>query len=241
MGGISTKVRFKRTINRDLVKIGDKTERTSTSWPDLDVTIGKFKTLPLIKGPVNKLIDIFAPRTGYSREKSEDFILSLGRPLSETESQDFNPLLGVNFKLFKALSLSATYGLDKKKAVRYNQSTGGVSSRTESKQRSITVTSRYSFRAPGGLKLPLFGKMKISSTMNLELNVRHTTNESQSANGDNPLRPSADKSDLMVTPVISYDFSTQIKGGLTATWQDTKDGERKSHVRMLQIWAEIRF
>ncbi len=241
LGGISTKVRFKRTINRDLVKIGDKSERTSTSWPDLDVTIGKFKTLPLIKGPVNKLIDIFAPRTGYSREKTEDFILSLGRPLSETESEDFNPLLGVNFKLFKALSLSATYGLDKKKAVRYNQSTGGVSSRTESKQRSITVTSRYSFRAPGGLKLPLFGKMKISSTMNLELNVRHTTNESQSANGDNPLRPSADKSDLMVTPVISYDFSTQIKGGLTATWQDTKDGERKSHVRMLQIWAEIRF
>jgi hypothetical protein len=83
--------------------------------------------------------------------------------------------------------------------------------------------------------------MKITSTMNLELNVRRTTNQSESAIGDNALQKAADKSDLMVTPVVSYDFSTQIKGGLTATWQDTKDGNRTSHVRMLQIWAEIRF
>ncbi|MBK7141654.1 MAG: cell surface protein SprA [bacterium] len=241
LGGLSTKVRFRRTISRDLVKIGDRAERTSTSWPDLDVTIGKFKTLPLIKGPVNKFIDVFAPRFGYSRETTEEMNLSLGKLLSESESEDFNPLLGVNFKLFRSLSLSATYGLDKKKGTRYNQSTGDITSKTESTQRSITVTSRYSFRSPGGLKLPFFGKMKITSTMNLELNVRHTKSESKSAIGENDLQSSADKSDMMITPVISYDFSTQIKGGLTGTWQDTKDGTRKSHVRMLQIWAEIRF
>jgi hypothetical protein len=241
LGGITTKVRFKRTINRDVVKVGDLGERTSTSWPDLDVSIGKFKSLPFIKKPVNKLIDIFSPRTGYNRETTKEMNLTYGRVLSETESEDFNPLVGVNFKLFKALSLSASYGLDKKKATRYNPSTFEVTSRTVTRQKSITVTSRYSFRAPGGLKLPLFGKMKITSTMNLELNVRRTTNQSESAIGDNALQKAADKSDLMVTPVVSYDFSTQIKGGLTATWQDTKDGNRTSHVRMLQIWAEIRF
>ncbi|MCM2271470.1 MAG: cell surface protein SprA [candidate division Zixibacteria bacterium] len=241
MGGISTKVGYKKTVSRDLIRVGDKNERTSTSWPDLDITIGKFKTLPLIKGPVNKVIDIFAPRTGFSRQTTEDFNLSRGFATSKTESRDYNPLVGVNFKLFRSLSLSASYGVTKQEAKRYSQANGEILNHTRSTQKSMTVTSRYSFRAPGGLKLPLFGKMKITSTMNIELNVRRTLNSSESSSAGGPFQNANEKSDMMISPIISYDFSTQIKGGLTAQWQDTKDGTRKSHVRMLQIWAEIRF
>jgi hypothetical protein len=241
LGGISTKVGFKRTISRDLIRVGDKSERTSTSWPDLDISIGKFKTLPLLKKPVNKIIDIFAPRTGYNRETSEDLNLSKGFVLSQTESKDYNPLLGVNFKLLRSLSLSASYSISKQEAKRFSQANGEILNHTRSTQKSVTVTTRYSFRAPGGLKLPLFGKMKITSTMNLELNVRRTLNTSESSSAGGPFQNANEKSDMMISPIISYDFSTQIKGGLTAQWQDTKDGTRKSHVRMLQIWAEIRF
>lgn len=241
LGGISTKVGYKRSETRDVIRVGNLGRRVSTQFPDLQITITKFKTLPLIKGPINKLIDIFAPRTGYSRDVAEEHNATAGFMTSKIESKNFNPLIGVNFKLFRSLSLSTSFQKSEQRAERFNPTNGDIQTDTRGTQRSITVTSRYSFRAPGGFTLPLFGKVKVTSTMNIELNVRKSTSESETSNDGIQFIKADSKSDLMISPVISYDFSQQLKGGITAQWQDTKDIQRTSHIRMLQIWAEIRF
>ncbi|RKX17448.1 MAG: hypothetical protein DRP51_10825, partial [Candidatus Zixiibacteriota bacterium] len=52
-----------------------------------------------------------------------------------------------------------------------------------------------------------------------------------------------DETNFVVTPTISYSFSSQINGGLTGKWQTTNNvaQNRKSNVRELRIWVEIRF
>jgi cell surface protein SprA len=240
LGGITTDVKYRRGMSRDLARQGSASKRVSTVWPDLAISINKFSFLPLIKGPVNKFIDVFRPRTGYNRETKETIDLEKGFLTDKSVSTDQNPLLGVEFRLFRALSMSASYTLQKTQSVQYNLATGVLSTEQHASQRGLTVTTRYSFRSPGGLRIPIFGKLKITSLMNIELSVRRnsTTNRSRSATQD---WIEETKTELMISPNITYEFSPQIKGGISGIWQDISDKKTSNHVRMLQIFAEVRF
>ncbi len=243
LGGIATDVRYKRGVTRDLVKQGDRKERRSVGWPDLSIRIQRFTTLPLIKGPINKFIDVFAPKTSYSRSISEDVSIDGGFVISHSENQDFSPLLSINFNLFRTLSFSGSYSVSKSRSLTYNPTDGALRNETLAERKSFQFSSKYSFTAPGGIAIPLFGKVKFKSEVSISVNVRQASNTSETSSTGGPFVLSVDKSDFSVSPVISYTFSRQVKGGLTARWQDTNDNiqNRKSHVRELQIWAEIRF
>ncbi|MBN1212921.1 MAG: cell surface protein SprA [candidate division Zixibacteria bacterium] len=243
LGGISTDVKFKRDINRDLIKQGTRYEKTSTNWPDLSIRIQRFQTFPLFKSLLNKFIDIFAPRTGYSRQIKEEENLDMGFLLNRTESINHNPLISLNFKLFQSLSLSCSYTVNKSTTENYTATTGSLESETNSTKKTIGFTSRYSFSAPSGIAIPLLGKVKFKSNVSIDLDVKFNSNVSETFKPATGTASSTDKSDLTITPVIQYNFSQQIKGGISARWQDSNDNYygRKSHVRELQIWTEIRF
>ena len=243
LGGITTDVKFKRDISRDLIKQGTRYEKISTSWPDLSIRIQKFKSFPLIKSLLNKFIDIFAPRTSYSRQIKEDRNLDKDFLLNRTETINHNPLFSLNFKLFRALSLSSSYAVSKSIAEKYTATTGSLESKTSSTKKTIGFTSRYSFSAPSGFSIPLLGKVKFKSNVSIDIDVKFNSNVSETFKPGTGTATSTDKSDLTISPVIQYNFSQQIKGGISARWQDSKDNYygRKSHVRELQIWTEIRF
>jgi hypothetical protein len=243
-GGITTTVRYRQQVTRDLVKQGPRYENTSTNWPDLTIRIQKFKTLPLIRKYVNAFIDVFSPRTGYSRSQKQTKDISGGYITSRTSSTDHNPYLSVNFKLFRSLSLSASYSSGQDMRENYNPSNGNRTAQTITSQNSFALTSQYSFSAPGGIAIPLFGRMKFHSTVDINVSVKMNNSQTETDRFDGlGLVPTEDKSDFSVTPVISYTFSQQMKGGLTVRWQDANDKtrSRKSHTREVQLWTEIRF
>ncbi|MCK4460570.1 MAG: hypothetical protein KAW46_02140, partial [candidate division Zixibacteria bacterium] len=151
LGGISCDVKFKRSITRDVIKQGSRRESISTSWPDLSIRIKKFSKLPLLKPIVNRIIDIFAPRTGYSRSTKETIDLDGGFPTQKSVSIRYSPLLAISFKLFKALSLSGTATRSKDESEKFNPSDGSPQSRTRSSKQSLAFDTKYSFSAPGGI------------------------------------------------------------------------------------------
>ena len=242
LGGIATDVKFSRSIDIDLIKTGTRYKNISTGWPELSIRIQKFNKLPIIKSVVNKFIEVFAPRTGYSRQVKEDINLNTGFTTSKTESISRNPLLSVNFKLFRALSLSASYTMSTTKTEKYSLSTGIIESETKADKKSFVFTTRYSFSSPSGISIPLFGKLRFKSTVEITLDIKYNSNITETNSGDG-FRKSTDKSDISISPVLGYNFSQQIKGGLKINWQDTQDNYsgRRSHVREVQIWTEIRF
>ena len=124
-----------------------------------------------------------------------------------------------------------------------NSQTGTLTTRRKNTSTSLSASTKYSFTSPSGIKFPLLGRLKFNSTMTISVSVSLRKDRDQSASGDNPLVSSGERSEFQVTPDIQYTFSSQIKGGLSARWQDSKDAanRRNSHLRELRIWVEIRF
>lgn len=243
MGGISTNIGYKTAVTQDEIRQGARMQQQSTNWPDLDITISKFTTFPLIKKYINHFIQVFEPQTAFSRQIQQQKNLDGGFVTSHTVTTAYNPLLSVRFKVWQELSMSASYTLSKTSDDENSTVSGTLQKQSLSTQKSINMTARYSFRAPGGLNIPIFGKVKINSTVNLQLDVRRSTSKSETSDLGGPFATFEDKADFIVSPTISYSFSQQIQGGLTGLWQDTDDNytSKTSHVRQLQIWAEIRF
>jgi len=243
LGGLSIDVKYAQSISRDLVKQGTRYKNVSTSWPGLTIRIQKFRRFPLIKGLINKFIEVFSPRTDYNRETKETYDIGGNFLTSRSVNTNHNPLLSVNLRLLRSLSLSSTYTLTKGETEKYNPTTGAFQSESRTNRRSFAISSQYSFSAPSGISVPLFGKIRFKSTMSISVDVKKSASKSETRRAEGGWVVSADKADFAVTPNISYTFSSQIKGGLRADWRDSYDHfrNRNNHSRMLEIWAEIRF
>lgn len=243
LGGLATDVKFSQSISQDLIKQGTRYKNVSTAWPDLTIRIQKFRHLPFVQEVVNKFIDVFSPRTGYSRATKEQFDMDGGFLTSRMVTINHSPLLSLNFKVLRSLSLSGSYTLMKDNSEKYNPSSGSFQSETRTARASISVSTKYSFSAPSGISLPLFGKIKFKSTMSVSVDVQKSAHNSETRRASEDWVVSTDKSDFRVSTNISYAFSSQIKGGMQAGWQDSYDNfrNRNSHRRELQAWVEIRF
>ncbi|MBD3403130.1 cell surface protein SprA, partial [candidate division GN15 bacterium] len=242
-GGIDTDIGFAVNTTRDLVRSGTRYENRSIKWPDLRIRISQFKSFPLIKGVINKFISVFQPRTGFSRDVKETYDLDNDFLTDRAVTVNYNPVLSITFRVFRSLQLSGSYTLTRSEAERYNRQNGELDNETRSSKSAIAFSTRYSFSAPGGIGIPLFGNVKFQSQVSIDLNVRYSSNLTENSQDGRPFVVTNDRSELSIAPVISYTFSQQIKGGISARWQDNNDSKlnRKSHTRELQIWAEIRF
>jgi hypothetical protein len=192
---------------------------------------------------VNRLIDIFAPRTGFSRSTKETVDLDGGFTTQKSVSTRYNPLLSVNFKVFKNLSLNSTAAMSSDESEKFNLSDGSSLSKSRSTTRSLAFDTKYSFRAPGGIGIPLFGKLKFQSQVSITVTVKFNSSKAETSTAGRPWVSSNDKSDFTWSAILGYSFSRQIKGGLSTRWQDSNDNYRnqRRHMREVSIWTEIRF
>lgn len=244
LGGIVTTVGYKNATNRDVIKsVGDKTEKVSTGWPDVTLRISQFKYFPLIKNQLNWFINVFSPRTGFSRQLSEDRNIDRGFITKRTEIISRSPVLSLNLKLFRAMSVSGSYTVNRSTSETFSSTSGVLQTETRSTDKKIAITGAYKFSSPGGIALPLFGRLKFNSVVDIDVNIAFNASLIETSSNGEPFVTTTDKSYFSVSPRISYSFSQQIKGGLTGRWQDNTDTKfsKKSHTRELQIWTEIRF
>ncbi|MBI5266722.1 MAG: cell surface protein SprA [candidate division Zixibacteria bacterium] len=240
LGGLVLDVKLRRDITRDLIRAGDRNERISGSWPDLNIRIQAFKTFPLIKKQLNKFIQVFTPRTSYTRQTNEERNLTRGFTNSRSTSIAQSPLLALNFRAFKALSLSGSYNRTSTEARSFAKD-GALHAISRTRNRSLAITTQYSFSAPTGIGLPLLGKVKFRSQMQISTDIRFNSTYSETEQANGQKNSARNATDFAVSPNIAYQFSPQIKGGLMARWQDSRDLSSKSHTRELRMWAEIRF
>ncbi|HOP07280.1 MAG TPA: cell surface protein SprA [candidate division Zixibacteria bacterium] len=244
LGGLSVDAKYSRSVTRDLITTSSRYEKISTKWPTLTIRIARFEKLPIIRGVVNKLIEVFDPRTGYSRSTRETIDLDAGHTTSTSESISYSPLISFNFKVFRKLTLTTKYTLTRDRNENFNLASGKSEKITKSSKKSLDFSTSYSFSAPGGIGIPLFGKMKFNSQMSIQLRATFNSSLSETyTQSTGKWAPSSDKSDMTWSASAKYSFSQQVNGGLTMRWQDSNDAtsHRKSHVRELQLWAELRF
>jgi hypothetical protein len=244
LGGFTTTIAYKTDISQSLTTVGtDRTKSINTSFPEMAISIKRFTKLPLFKKYVNWFIDVFSPRTSYSRQVKTVENVNRGFRLTRNETVGHSPLMALNLKVFNRLSLSGSYGITQGTEEKSNPTTGKPESETLTTKKTVGVSSKYSFSAPTGLSIPLLGKLKFKSMVSIDMSVQYSSNLVQTAKQGGDFKTFTNTSSFSASPVISYTFSNQIRGGLTARWQDTNDvlRHKKSHVREIQIWTEIHF
>ncbi len=246
-GGITTRVDISETRATTSPSTGAGNISIDRSWPRLTITIREFRTfnniwgLRFLQGQLNALIRRFGPQTSYARRTTERIDRATGFATSRTESIDRGPFLGVTIPIRRSLNITAR--LEKSKSLRESfLKTGALSNSSRDNNSTLRLSTQYSFRSPNGIWLPIFGKVKLNSTVSMKVDVLKRVNETEVAGSDGEFSPSSKRETFTVSTTINYSFSTQVRGGMTGTWTDTKSRSRPgTHTRELRIFAEMRF
>jgi hypothetical protein len=124
-----------------------------------------------------------------------------------------------------------------------NSQNGETSSKNRTTLTNTSFSIKYSFSSPRGIKIPIFGRLRFRSNLSLSTDISFRKQKKESAAKEGGYSSLGDETNFVVTPTISYSFSSQINGGLSGKWQTTNNvaQNRKAHVRELRIWVEIRF
>lgn len=239
LSGLKVGVGFSRSINEDIEKSANPQKSIQTTFPDFSFTIGQLKYLTFL----NPLIKKFSPRTKFTRSKSETYNLATTYKTAEKVSISQSPLLSFNVPIMRGLQLNFSTDRTVSEDRSYSSETGELNSISKSTRRGASFGTKYSFTWPTGFKIPILGRIRFKSTMSMSVDVTTSSTKTERADSDGILSSPGTRSDLVISPSLSYTFSNQIKGGLTARWQDTDNRQEKikRHVRELRIWVEIRF
>jgi len=184
---------------------------------------------------VNKIIDVFSPRTGYSRSTREQIDIIGGFKVSKTVTVSHSPLLAINFKVFRSLSLSSSINLSKETKETFVSTTGDFNSRQDNTRKTFAASTKYSFSAPSGFNIPLFGKIKFKSSVSISLDVKKNLSLSETLNSSGN-KQITEKSDLAITPNITYSFSNQLTGGIRMRWTDSDPIIPKKIIIVVNQW-----
>ncbi|MFH1700303.1 MAG: cell surface protein SprA [Candidatus Zixiibacteriota bacterium] len=237
--GISADVKYNRSERETFLT--SPTISISQTWPDIDFNFRSIKGLWVIGKFLNKI----SPSCKFTRTTSTKQRKNEPHPHNENIVESFSPLFSFSFVMFKAMRSSVRIETSKTTAKNINGTFGNVTDITKRGQKSISFKTAYSFTSPRGIKLPIFGRLKFQSQLSLSLDVSYKKNKSESAKetGGYKFNLTEDITNLAISPQASYSFSTTVKGGLRARWQDSSNARNrtKTHTRELGIWVEMRF
>ena len=208
------------------------------TFPDMGFTLSNLERYRLVKFFFNTL----SFDTKYSRKIGKTISLATGEEVLNDRSTttSYSPLAKLNFTWFNKLVCTMQY--DKQIALKEQFQDSQLSNGVRSTTNSWQFTARMTLSPSEGINFPIFGRLKSSLSFNLSISKKNTKSENNQYNG-NGWSITSEKTDFTVMPRITYNFSTNINGGLTARWQDSNDKTRfqKTHVRELGIWVEITF
>lgn len=81
--------------------------------------------------------------------------------------------------------------------------------------------------------------------MSISADVSYKKDRSETANAASgyEYKVTSENTSLAIRPSASYSFSANVKGGISARWQDNHNlsSKTKTHTRELSIWVEMRF
>ncbi|MFQ5608198.1 MAG: hypothetical protein ACE5GA_09650, partial [Candidatus Zixiibacteriota bacterium] len=247
-GALSSKIDISESRSSSFPSTGTAGRNIDRTWPRLSIRIGQMRTfrniwgLRYIQGIYNTIVRKFGPQTSYSRRTTERLDLSTGFPTSKTLDIDRTPILGVTIPLKRQITVTARVESTRRERERFQSQSGALTSVSVEENKSMRVSTSYSFRSPGGIKIPIFGRIRLQSNVTINLDVLKRTTETQTAGADRVFSISSRRETFTVTSNMSYSFSSQVSGGMSTVWTDTSDqNRRKTHTRELRIFAQMRF
>jgi hypothetical protein len=209
----------------------------SVTFPDVTVNISGLEKWPLF----HKFTSSVGLQSGFSKKVDENGRADTGELYTRATAKQFAPLAAFSLAFKNSIRTSIRYDLALGLSENLRQE-GQTNRNVNSTDGTFKISFSYSFTAPQGIKLPLLKMVKFNSQLSMNIDITIKNSKSQSiSNGKKSI--DAQRSEFMVEPRLTYQFSKAISGGVNATWDDSNDKiqQRKHHIRELGITAEIKF
>ena len=155
---------------------------------------------------------------------------------SETRDEQWNPKIRIQANWGRTGKVQTQYR--KTETVKTDE-LKGQDRRQVTQNKDDDFTLRYSFSAPGGLKIPFLSKVKLQSNVRTSLGFRRRLSRSFTEITNDPdAEPliNRDTEDITITPTLGYDFA-QVIGSLSASYNSHKD--RKSGTTRTTITMKL--
>jgi len=255
---LTARVAYQTSQGRDLGSILTSTSLDrSTTWPDLNLTLGKVHNLfknwatdsrltasyRHQNDVVGEFVRYYEPVNGDS--VARESLRMYGR--TETDRHEFSPLVSwsTTWKKRVSTTLSANYTFGA--TVNFQDDSGARRSVTYSNTRGMNLSLSYTFSAPQGLRLPFLRKLKFSSDLSLTWSLRMSQNHrwQQRWVGDVQADSASDLQNdntFGTSVAASYRFSRSIEAGLSTDYSQTRPLSVTTTESMsLDIWVLFRF
>ena len=209
----------------------------SVTFPDISMTLSGMEKMPLF----HSFASTVGMQSGFSKKVDENGRADTGEIYTRTTSKQFAPLGAVSLTFKNNIRATVRYDLALGLTQNLRQE-GQTNRNVNSTDGTFKISLSYSFTAPQGMKLPFLKMVKFNSQLSINIDVTIKNSESKSVS-DGKTSIDALRSEFMVEPHMTYQFSKAITGGINASWDDSNDKiqKRKHHIRELGITAEIKF
>jgi hypothetical protein len=216
----------------------EPTFSSSQSYPDLTFNWSGLEKFKYIK----KWVSSAAFQFSYAHKIDESGNQRTKEVNSRGEGTSFSPLVGLNLKWKSGVTSNlrvdktTTTGSDLRAA-------GGNQAVTKNDNLGVTVSSSYAFKAPQGIKFFFLKGLKFESNLSLGLDISYRSGLTKTSVQGKEFNITRNTVELSIAPRASYNFSSQINGGLQGRWgeQHNKKDGTKLHSRELSFWIELRF
>ncbi|UCE18235.1 MAG: cell surface protein SprA [Gemmatimonadota bacterium] len=218
--------------NKSTVSSTGRSDSRTMTFPQVSTRWGDFGKLYLIRNLVQSSSLDFS----YTEKKTEEGTDNFKVLRSESVNKNFSPLF--SWSATWAKNLSSTLTSNRTETVNTDHQRDTETVQTNS---SLRASFKYSFSAPQGITLPLFGKVKFQSNLNVNLDFKLDNTKNITKNAANPV--TKDDQTRSISLGGSYTFSKKVKGGLKVEISDRHDRktDKKTMVRDVGLWTEIRF
>lgn len=206
----------------------------AVTFPDVTLTLMDIEKLV----GLDKFMSGTRINTGFQYTTRSSGDVNWSKPKQETRTTSLNPLLGFNGTLFKNLNANLSYSISSSENVT-DMDTYEILKTTLSN--SLNGNLSYSFRSGRGFKVP-FSKKNIHIKNELTSSIAFVYEKNfDETFGRESSQVDRDGTRLAFTPGATYQFDSNIRGGLTGTWEKTADKRRDTGMRTfrLGVWVEV--
>lgn len=204
------------------------------TFPDITLTLSDFETLLGIQ----KFITGSRLNSGFQysyRETGNPDQITANK--QETFTTGMNPVLGFTGNILGKVSTNLSYAISRSKNVTAMVDRDIVKT-TDSQ--SMNGNLSYSFRAGRGFTIP-FTQKKIHIKNELTSSLGITYEKNYDETQGNTVLVDRSTSRLTFSPQATYQFDTNIKGGLTSSYEMNADKKRDdgTSIFRLGVWVEV--
>lgn len=237
--GIRVNGRYAKNITQGRISTGSSRQEAET-FPDMTVSLSGLERRV---GFLKKILPAGTISSNYQKQTTTSFDTRTGQALSQGIAKNHNPLVSVSATFFRGLSANFSYrkSLQEMKTRPEGTSVFNTSQNTEN---GFMLSTRYSFIAPRGIRLPLLRGIRLSSSLNTNLSIQYSHRVSRNLNptpGTSGI--TTDMSTLSINPSFTYSFSTQVDGGFSLQWTDQKNNidKKTNKIRTATFTVDLKF